>query len=175
MTRRFSLTILFLVGMAGVADAHPGHGATGLLNGFAHPFTGLDHLAAMIAVGLLAVRIGGKALWLVPGSFLTMMAVGGAAGLLGYSIPYTEAAIAVSVAVLGAAAAFRQRMPMAFAMALAGFFAIFHGLAHGAEMPESASGLVYAIGFVSATAMLHFVGIGVGVGFGRFRSRLAHA
>jgi urease accessory protein len=174
MTRIVSLAILFLVGMAGAAGAHPGHGATGLLNGFAHPFTGLDHLAAMIAVGLLAARIGGKALWLVPGSFLTMMAVGGTAGLLGYSIPYTEAAIAVSVAVLGAAAILRWRMPVALAVALAGFFAIFHGLAHGAEMPESATGFAYAAGFVSATAVLHLVGIGMGLVLGRRNSRLAH-
>lgn len=171
MTRLLILASAILMTTAGVVEAHTGHGATGLVHGFAHPFTGLDHLAAMVAVGLFGARLGGRALWLVPGSFLVMMSAGGAAGIAGYSIPYAETAVVASVAVLGAAALLRWRAPVALAMGLAGFFAIFHGLVHGAEMPAAASGLVYAVGFVTATAILHGAGAGLGLVLNRISLR----
>ena len=153
---------------AGPALAHTGVGDTaGFAHGVLHPLTGLDHLLAMVAVGLIAVQIGGRALLLVPLSFLGMMMVGGALGAAGVGLPHVELAIALSVVVLGAAVAFRLAMPVAAAMALVGIFAVFHGHAHGAEMPETASGLVYGLGFIAATALLHAVGIGLGLSVGR--------
>ncbi|MHC1999846.1 HupE/UreJ family protein [Methylobacterium sp. CM6241] len=154
--------------MAGPALAHTGQGdASGLAHGFLHPLTGLDHMLAMVAVGLVAAQVGGRAILLVPLSFIGMMVVGGALGASGVALPHVETAIALSVAVLGAAVALRLTMPVAAAMALVGVFAVFHGHAHGAEMPEAASGLAYGAGFVAATALLHAVGLGLGLGMGR--------
>ena len=146
-----------------VALAHPGHDGAGLAHGFAHPFGGVDHIAAMVAVGLLAARLGGRALWLVPASFVAAMAVAGVAGMAGMTLPYAETGIAISVGVLGAIAAFGIAMPVAAAMGLVAFFAVFHGYAHGIEMPETASGLAYGAGFVAATAALHAIGIALGL------------
>ncbi|KQO43106.1 MULTISPECIES: HupE/UreJ family protein [unclassified Methylobacterium] len=154
--------------MAGPALAHTGQGdASGLAHGFLHPLTGLDHMLAMVAVGLVAAQVGGRAMVLVPLSFIGMMMVGGALGAAGVALPHVETAIALSVAVLGAAVALRLTMPVAAAMALVGVFAVFHGHAHGAEMPEAASGLAYGAGFVAATALLHAAGLGLGLGMGR--------
>ncbi|NEU10559.1 HupE/UreJ family protein [Methylobacterium sp. BTF04] len=146
------------------AFAHPGHdGAAGLSHGFLHPFSGLDHVLAMVAVGLIAARIGGRAVVLVPLAFLGMMAVGGAMGAAGLALPFVEIGIALSVVVLGAALAVRTALPVAGAMALVGAFAVFHGYAHGAEMPDSTSGLACGFGFVAATALLHAAGLGLGL------------
>ena len=152
-----------------LAFAHPGlPGHThDLATGFAHPFSGLDHILAMVAVGLLAAQLGGRALWLVPASFVAMMAVAGLAGMSGIALPLTETGIALSIIVLGGAVALRLALPVAGAMALVGFFAIFHGYAHGLETPETASGLLYGLGFVAATAVLHGIGIGLGLTIGR--------
>ncbi len=151
-----------------VASAHPGFGEIhDLAHGFAHPFTGLDHMIAMLAVGVFAAQLGGRALWLVPGTFVAVMAAAGVAGMLGVTIPYVETGIALSVLALGAAIAFAIRVPVAIAMALVGFFAIFHGHAHGTEMPASASGVLFGLGFVTATALLHTIGIGFGILIGR--------
>jgi urease accessory protein len=145
-----------------VAWAHPGHDATaGFVQGFVHPVTGLDHLLAMIAVGLFAAQLGGRALWAVPLSFVAVMALGGALGMAGIGMPFVEAGIATSVIVLGLAVALRRKWPVAAAMALVGAFAVFHGQAHGTEMPADASGLVYGLGFMLATALLHAFGIGM--------------
>jgi urease accessory protein len=150
------------------AQAHTGVGATaGFAHGFLHPIGGLDHVLAMVAVGLLAAQLGGRALWLVPLSFVSVMAIGGAVGMSGIALPFVEIGIALSVVVLGAAVATRWSPPTIAAMALVGLFAIFHGYTHGAEMPESISGLEYAAGFVLATALLHLCGIGSGLLFGR--------
>jgi urease accessory protein len=154
---------LILLASAGPAFAHTGHGASSLMQGFAHPLGGLDHLLAMVAVGLYAAMLGGRALWLVPAAFLGTMALGGALGVAGYALPYTEIGIAASVIVLGLAIAFRISLPTIAAMALAGLFAIFHGHAHGAEMPQTVAGYEYAAGFLFATALLHGVGIGIGI------------
>ena len=132
-----------------------------------HPLGGLDHVLAMVAVGLYAALLGGRALWLVPATFVTVMALGGAAGVAGYALPYTEIGIALSVVVLGVAVALRVSLPTLAAMALVGVFAVFHGHAHGAEMPQGLSGHEYAAGFLAATALLHGVGIAVGLGMGK--------
>jgi len=157
----------FLAFAPTVASAHPGHDGAGLIHGFLHPLGGVDHIIAMVAVGLLAARLGGRALWLVPASFVVTMAGAGLAGIAGAGLPYVETGIAFSVVVLGAVAVFRVAMPVAAAMGLAAFFAVFHGYAHGIEMPETASGLAYGAGFVVATAMLHGVGIGLGLAIGQ--------
>jgi urease accessory protein len=146
-----------------IASAHPGHDGTDLVHGFLHPLGGVDHIIAMVAVGLLAARLGGRALWLVPASFVIAMAAAGVAGMAGIALPYAEAGIAISVVVLGVVAVFGLAMPVAAAMGLVAFFAVFHGYAHGIEMPETASGLAYGAGFVAATALLHAAGIGLGL------------
>lgn len=158
-----------------LALAHPGlPGHThDLASGFAHPFGGLDHVLAMVAVGLFAAQLGGRALWAVPASFVAMMAAAGLAGMSGIALPLTETGIALSIIVLGGAMALRVALPVAAAMTLVGFFAIFHGDAHGLETPQTASGLLYGLGFVTATAVLHLMGIGLGIAFGRNLVRLA--
>jgi urease accessory protein len=166
--RRIALTAALVLAPS-LAFAHPGiPGHThDLTTGFLHPLGGLDHVLAMVAVGLFAAQLGGRALWLVPASFVTVMAAAGLAGMSGIALPMTETGIALSVIVLGAAVALRASMPVAAAMALVGFFAIFHGYAHGLETPETASGLSYGLGFVAATALLHGLGIGLGLALGR--------
>lgn len=150
------------------AMAHPGAGlAHDLAHGFAHPWTGLDHVLAMVAVGLIAARRGGRALWLVPGTFLVAMTAAGAAAVAGLALPGAEAGIAVSVIVLGAAIAIDKTLPVAAATAMAGIFALFHGYAHGAELAGEASAVGYFAGFVAATALLHLLGIGIGLAIGR--------
>jgi urease accessory protein len=148
----------------GIAAAHPGvahvHDA---IYGFVHPLGGIDHILAMIAVGVFAAQLGGRALWLVPAAFVATMAAAGVLGMAGVKIPYIETGIALSVIVLGAAIALQAHMPVAAATALVGFFATFHGHAHGAEMPASASGALYGVGFVTATALLHAAGVGLGI------------
>ena len=154
--------------MPGIAFAHTGVGDTsGFSHGFVHPLTGIDHLLAMMMVGVFAWQLGGRALWLVPLTFVLVMAIGGAFGVAGVSIPFVETGIALSVIVLGAAVAFRLSMPVAIAVALVGLFAVFHGHAHGEEMPENAAGLAYGLGFMLATAALHLAGIGLGFLIGR--------
>jgi urease accessory protein len=151
------------------AFAHAGGGdAHGFVHGFAHPFGGLDHLLAMIAVGLFAYQLGGRALWLVPASFVLAMTAGGALGLAGVPVPFVETGIAASVLVLGAIVAFGVRAPVAIAMALVAAFAVFHGHAHVAEMPAGMSAVPYAAGFVLATALLHAAGVTLGLLLGRF-------
>ena len=167
MARRLALAALALLITAATAEAHTGIGTTmGFSHGFSHPFSGLDHILAMVAVGLFAANLGGRALWLVPLSFVAMMVVGGALGVAGIGLPLVEIGIAASVIVLGLAVALQWNLPVAGAMALVGFFALFHGHAHGAEMPVDASGLAYGVGFVFATAILHLIGIGLGLGIG---------
>jgi urease accessory protein len=169
MTTRSLAALLaasFLVLSAGVAQAHTGVGDTsGFAHGFMHPIGGLDHILAMVMVGVFAAQLGGRAVWLVPASFVAVMALGGAFGLAGIPVPFVELGIGVSVVVLGAVVAFKLHAAVPLAMSLVGFFAIFHGYAHGAEMPENAGGLAYGAGFMLATALLHITGIGLGLGF----------
>ena len=146
------------------AFAHTGVGDTvGFAHGFMHPITGIDHVLAMVMVGVFAWQLGGRALWLVPTTFVLVMAIGGALGVAGIGVPFVEAGIALSVIVLGAIVAFGIKAPVAVAMAVVGLFAVFHGHAHGSEMPESAAGMAYGLGFMLATALLHL---------GRDRDRL---
>jgi urease accessory protein len=170
---RLAAAILALAPVA--ASAHPGHDGAGLVHGFMHPLSGYDHIIAMVAVGLLAARLGGRALWLVPASFVAAMTVAGLAASTGVALPYLEIGIVASVVVLGAVALFGVAMPIAAAMGLVGFFAVFHGYAHGVEMPETASAVAYGAGFVAATAMLHAVGIGLGLAIGRSRRAVGAA
>jgi urease accessory protein len=131
------------------------------MHGFSHPISGLDHILAMVMVGVFAFQFGGRAIWLVPTTFVLVMALGGALGIAGIDVPFVELGIALSVIVLGAIVALNVKAPTAVAMGIVGLFAIFHGHAHGAEMPEDA-GAAYAAGFMIATALLHVVGIGAG-------------
>jgi urease accessory protein len=150
------------------AFAHVGVGdANGFAHGFMHPVSGMDHVLAMVAVGVFAAQLGGRAVWAAPCAFVGMMIVGGALGMSGVNVPFVEIGIGLSVVVLGSAVALGLSVPVIVAMALVGFFAVFHGHAHGAEMPETSSGLSYGAGFVIATAMLHIGGIGLGLGAGR--------
>jgi urease accessory protein len=150
------------------AFAHPdiSH-AAGLLHGFEHPLGGIDHILAMVAVGIFAFGLGGRALWLVPLSFVGMMVVGFLLGAEGLNLPFVELGIALSSVVIGAAAALGRPMPVVGAMALVGIFALFHGHAHGVEMPANSGGILYATGFLIATALLH--GAGIGAAFGASR------
>jgi urease accessory protein len=174
--RRIATAAAIVVALTGAASAHPGHSdATGFAHGFAHPLGGLDHVLAMVAVGLYAALLGGRALWLLPAAFIAMMAFGGVLGAAGFALPYTEIGIALSVVVLGLAIALRINLPTLAAMALAGLFAVFHGHAHGAEMPD-ASGYTYAAGFMLTTALLHCAGIALGLAAGRLGGlRIAQA
>lgn len=150
------------------ASAHVGVGDThGYLHGFSHPLSGIDHTLAMVAVGLFAAHLGGRALWLVPLTFVSVMALAGIAGMTGVKLPYVEIGIGMSVVVLGLAVAFQLSVPILIAMSLVGIFAIFHGHAHGTEMPESTSGLAYGVGFICATMLLHAVGVGLGLVIGK--------
>lgn len=165
---------LALLGPAAPALAHGGHGgAHGFVAGFMHPVGGLDHVLAMVAVGLFAAHLGGRDLWAVPAAFVALMAAGGALGMNGVSVPFVETGIALSVVTFGLALAFDLALPVGLAAGLVGFFAVFHGHAHGAEMPADASGASYAAGFMIATALLHAAGVAIGVGAGRLASQRA--
>ncbi len=136
--------------------------AAGFLSGLAHPVSGLDHVVAMIAVGLWGAVLGPPAIWVLPVAFPVVMALGGLMGLLGFPLPGVEIGIAVSAIVLGAMVLAQLRPPLWVAAALVAFFAIFHGHAHGRELPEGTSALLYSLGFVIATGLLHLVGILLG-------------
>lgn len=155
-----------------VAYAHTGVGDTsGFVHGFSHPISGLDHILAMVMVGVFAFQLGGRAIWMLPATFVLVMAAGGALGIAGISIPFVETGIALSVIVLGAIVALNVKAPVAVAMGIVGLFAIFHGHAHGAEMPENAGGAAYAAGFMIATALLHVAGLGLGLGIARISEK----
>lgn len=161
------LTFVF-VAVPTAAFAHVGVGeTTGLFHGFMHPVSGIDHILCMVAVGVFAFVLGGRALWLVPLSFVGMMAVGFLLGVSGFQLPFVELGIGLSSVVIGAVAATGRPVPVIGAMALVGVFAVFHGHAHGAEMPHDASGLAYAAGFIVATALLHAAGIGAALAVAR--------
>ena len=165
LSLRAILLALCLVPTA--ALAHTGVGSTsGFAHGFLHPLSGLDHQLAMIMVGIFAYQLGGRALWLVPGAFVLFMAFGGLLGVTGVDMPFVEIGIALSVIVLGAVVAFDVKAPVALAMAVVGLFAVFHGHAHGSEMPVDVAGAEYGAGFMLATALLHTVGIGIGFAIG---------
>ncbi|MBX3715924.1 MAG: HupE/UreJ family protein [Burkholderiales bacterium] len=156
------------------AWAHEGGGqAAGFLSGMLHPVSGLDHVLAMVAVGLWGAQLGAPAIWLLPVAFPLVMAFGGFLGLMGVPVPGVEIGIALSAVLLGVMVATQSRPPLGVAIALVGFFAVFHGHAHGTELPVGASGLLYSVGFVIVTGLLHATGIAVGLVHRWERGRLA--
>jgi urease accessory protein len=178
-TMRRSFKLLSFAAVATVsfstaALAHVGdHSHMSFTEGLLHPFSGLDHVLAMVAVGLWASQLGGRALWLLPLTFPAVMALGAALGLSGVTLPWVEIGIAGSVMVLGAVVALALRPSLAISIPLIGAFALLHGYSHGVELPASASALSYGAGFIAATLMLHAVGIATGLIAGRLPVRFA--
>ena len=157
------IAIVFTLASAD-AWAHEETGqAAGFLTGLVHPVSGLDHVLAMVAVGLWGVVLGPPAIWVLPVAFPLVMACGGLMGLLGFPLPGVEIGIALSAIVLGAMVLLEARPPLWVAALVVAFFAIFHGHAHGRELPEGTSALLYSLGFVIATGLLHATGILLGV------------
>jgi len=156
-----SLWALALLLTPALAFAHPGHGDNGLLTGISHPLSGLDHLLAMLAVGLWAAQQHGVARWALPCTFVGTMLIGGLLGFAGMNLPALESGIAASVFALGLAVALAVRPPLVLAVAATALFALFHGVAHGLELPAMSSPWAYAAGFVAASAALHAVGYAV--------------
>ncbi|WP_445502899.1 HupE/UreJ family protein [Microvirga sp. G4-2] len=160
-----SILAIGVVASATPALAHTGqHLISGFAAGFGHPFTGLDHILAMVSVGLFAAFLGSRAIWAVPAGFIAMMLVGGAVGMMGVSIPAVETGIAASVIVLGALMAWGRSWHPAAAMVFVGSFALFHGYAHGIEFPGGSSALAYSTGFALASLALHLFGLAMGAG-----------
>ncbi len=147
-----------------MALAHTDVGqTTGFAYGFGHPFSGADHMLAMVAVGLWASLVGGRAVWVVPSTFLAVMIIGGFLGFSGISVPFIEEGILVSVLVLGVMIAGAFKLKPTYGAIIVGIFAIFHGHAHGAELPAAIGAASYTISFALATAALHLAGIGLGL------------
>jgi urease accessory protein len=154
---------LYLVTLAQSAQAHiVGGEATGFLSGVLHPISGADHILAMVSVGIWGAQLAQPAIWILPVTFPIMMAFGGLLGFLGVPLPGTEIGIALSMVVLGGAVMLEARPPLPIVMAIVAFFAIFHGHAHGTELPDGENALLYSLGFVMATGFLHLVGIIIG-------------
>ncbi len=160
MIRRLA-TFAALLLTATPAAAHTGAHPDGFIDGFVHPLAGIDHLLAMVAVGLWAAQLGGVARWAMPASFVVAMVGGGVLGIVGMGIPLVELGIVASVVAMGAAVSLGARIPLVAAGAAVGLFGVFHGFAHGAEMPIGADGVSYAAGFVLATMSLHGLGMGI--------------
>jgi urease accessory protein len=155
---------LTLVLTASAVAAHTGEAAgSGFVTGFMHPIFGWDHVAAIVAVGLWGAFLGAPAIWVLPIAFPLVMAFGGAMGVAGIPLPGIETGIAASALIIGLAVALSMRPPLWIAAVIVGIFAIFHGHAHGAEMPEAANPLAYAAGFVIATGVIHLTGIAIGL------------
>lgn len=158
------MLVTLLALLPGTALAHEEVGqAAGFVSGFLHPLSGLDHVAAMVAVGLWGAVLGAPALWVLPVAFPVMMALGGLMGMLGMPLPGVEIGIALSGVVLGLAVLANLRPALGIALVLVAVFAIFHGHAHGAELPAGGNALLYSLGFVVATGLLHGVGILIGM------------
>ncbi|RAM62053.1 urease accessory protein [Herbaspirillum rubrisubalbicans] len=167
---RARLGVLAITVLAtGVALAHPGHpdstmnGSASMAAGFAHPFSGIDHLLAMLAVGVWAAQNKQRALWVLPLAFPLMMVMGALLAFSGVQVPGVETGIAASVAVLGLLIAFAVRMPLWGSTLVVSLFAMFHGYAHGVELPHGSSAALYGTGFIVATALLHAAGLGIGL------------
>ena len=166
-TKRTTLAAILLLAVAMPAEAHVGVGTTSsFAAGFAHPLSGRDHMTVMVAVGLWAALKGGRAIWAWPLAFLGVMLAGGALGMLHVPVPFVEPGILASVVALGLLVALAVDLPVSAGVAIIGLFALFHGHAHGTEVPENAGGLEYMAGFAVATALLHAVGIAAALGLG---------
>ncbi|MBZ9697265.1 MULTISPECIES: HupE/UreJ family protein [unclassified Mesorhizobium] len=169
--KRLCLSAILLVAAAMPAYAHVGTGTTSsAMAGFTHPLSGLDHMTAMLAVGLWAALKGGKAIWVWPAAFVGVMLGGAALGMAHVPLPFVEPGILASVVALGLLVALAVDLPVSAGVAIIGLFALLHGHAHGTEVPENAGGLDYMAGFAVATVLLHAIGIAVGLGLG-MRSR----
>jgi urease accessory protein len=154
------MTALFASG----ATAHTGIGdLSGFVSGFTHPLLGIDHVIAMVAVGMWGAFLGPPAIWLLPVVFPLVMTFGGMLGIIGVPLPGVEVGIAFSAIVLGAMVALAATPPLWMAAIIVGVFAVFHGFAHGTELPSSSDPVHYALGFVTATGLLHLLGIGFGL------------
>jgi len=164
-TRQILIVTAFLsLVFSPLAQAHVQAGETiGFVTGLEHPWSGLDHILVMIAVGIWGAQLGRPAIWLLPVAFPMMMAVGGFIGILGLPFPSVEVGISLSAIVIGFMVLIEAKADMKLIVVLVGFFALFHGYAHGAELPEGQSGLLYSIGFVVGTGILHCVGISMGL------------
>jgi urease accessory protein len=160
---RAFLPAILLALAPSLVQAHPGSHEDGVVAGVLHPLTGADHLLAMIAVGLWAASLGGRARLLVPAAFVGVMILGALCGAQGIAVPGVETATAMSVVVLGLAAALRLPLPTSKAVTLVALFAAVHGYAHGIEMPAMADPLAYGFGFAAVTALLHVAGLGIGL------------
>ena len=159
------LSLVAFVALPGVAQAHVGLGSTtGFFDGMIHPFSGLDHICAMFGVGLWAAQRGDRGIWLLPLAFALVMTVGGMLGMAHVFLPFIEPGIIASVLVIGLLVAAAIRLPLVAGASLVALFALFHGHAHGAEMPTTAGGLWYGIGFLWSTIALLFCGVGLGLG-----------
>lgn len=174
MKRLSRYCAILLFGASGAALAHTGHATHGFGSGLVHPFSGLDHLLAMVAVGLWAVQRDSawRSLWPLPAAFMAALAVGAAAALAGFALPIIEAGIAASVLVLGLMLALAVRLPTAAALVITAAFGLLHGHAHGAEMPTAVAPWAYGAGFLLATAVLHGSGLLAGISV---RKRLVRA
>ncbi|MBR7888742.1 HupE/UreJ family protein [Marinomonas sp. A79] len=152
-----------MVALPTLVMAHPGHEhASSFMTGLMHPMGGLDHLLAMLAVGLWAASIGGKAMWMLPLAFISAMLLGGGLAIAGIQMPFVEQGILLSVILVGVLLVASARFSIATCASIAGLFALFHGTAHGVEMPLNANGVEYALGFIAATFALHITGMALG-------------
>ncbi len=168
-----TLTAMLLIAPAAWGHEPDGDFQGGFMSGFTHPFYGLDHVAAMVAVGIWGAFLGRPAIWVLPVVFPVIMAVGGVAAIVGVAVPLIEPGIALSSIALGLAILAKWRAPSAVAGVLVGVFAIFHGHAHGAELPHATEPAAYAVGFVISTGLLHAAGIAFGLLAGRPRGAIA--
>lgn len=165
--RKNSLKLVVLLGLASISSISSAHISTGtaeggsFVTGFTHPLLGLDHLLAMLAVGLWAGQSQSKILWMAPLSFMLFMVIGGVLGIMHFNLPMTEHAIIMSLIVFGSLIALSVKANVYIAMLILGAFAIFHGHAHGTEMSITASASQYTVGFIAATGILHLIGIAI--------------
>lgn len=167
MKNRYLVALISLLGLAlvpGIASAHTvlGMSSGGFAAGLSHPFSGLDHMLAMFTVGLWAATLGGSASWKVPTAFVVMLLVGALLGMAGVQLPLVESVIALSVLVLGLTVTLALQVPASAGIVLVGLFAMFHGHAHGTELPEAVSGYMYLLGMTLASVVLHLSGFGIG-------------
>ncbi len=175
MTNRAAITLAALAALlaSGVSAHEVDTAGAGFVTGFLHPILGWDHVAAMVAVGLWGAFLGAPAIWVLPVAFPLVMAVGGALAVAGMPFPAVELGIALSAVVIGLMVALAQKPPLWTAALIVGFFALFHGHAHGAEMPAAANPMAYAVGFVIGTGLLHLGGIALGLLVGSQAGRMA--
>ncbi len=156
------ISLLLFILLSGVARAHQ-VGGSGFMSGLAHPVLGFDHFLAMVSVGIWSAQLGGKAIWSVPTTFVIFMIIGAIIGILGFDVPLVEVGIAISVMLMGIAVATEKYISTAVGFVFVAIFGMFHGHAHGVEMPTIANPYLYAVGFVLGTSLIHLLGVVIGV------------